>query len=450
MDRQFLEQLQCSCCGRKLSLAAGQVDGEGGVDSGLLACECYRYPIAGGVALLRQAMPDVACHVNQVASAIENGQAGFSLDLALQLTYRRFCRSTRRQRLAGRVADLAQRYLARSERRRTGRLVRDERLTYRQALAELRPATYAQYLYHRYANPSFLSAVASILLLHLLKAPADGRPMRVLDLACGSGHASFLIQRLFPNVQVVAADFDFLGLYLSRRFVAPSAEYVCLDAEMPLPFADGSFHAAICLDAVPYIRCKRLLAGELNRVVAAGGLVLLPHLHSAKGRNFAQGQALSPRGYLDCFRQCGLPARAFTDSAMLRGLTQEDCLDLRGESPPEELDSDDALWLAASHSGDIWQKHEGVCGLLCREPHRLGLNPIYKPQVEGGQVSLEMRWPSPRLQAECGVVDQYSPCRCTMSRGLWDSLQAGRPDGPQEEIRRLARQFVLVHLPDGY
>ena len=105
-----------------------------------------------------------------------------------------------------------------------------------------------------------------------------GKPVRILDVACGTGHFLRMLGAALPEAK-------FFGLDLSPQYVARARELlprsmdvslVCDNAEK-LPFLDGSFDAAssvFLLHEIPPEVRKRVLS-ELARVVRPGGLVVV-------------------------------------------------------------------------------------------------------------------------------------------------------------------------------
>lgn len=99
----------------------------------------------------------------------------------------------------------------------------------------------------------------------------------VLDLFCGAKP----YEPLVPYRPDVGVDID-------RHF--GGADVV---ADLPLPFADGTFGVAMCTQAIHMVDDPRGTAAELHRVVADGGwaVVTMPHLFLAEGefeRHFSQ------------------------------------------------------------------------------------------------------------------------------------------------------------------
>ena len=114
-------------------------------------------------------------------------------------------------------------------------------------------------------------------LVQFARAQASA-PLRVLDVACGTGHFLRMLGAALPAAK-------FYGLDLSPHYIARAREVlprsmdvslVCDNAER-LPFLDGSFDAAtsvFLLHEIPGDVRERVLR-EMARVVRPGGLVVV-------------------------------------------------------------------------------------------------------------------------------------------------------------------------------
>src|SRR5690606_7239287 len=90
---------------------------------------------------------------------------------------------------------------------RRGRKAPDERPAFLRALAEYRTPLYADYLYYRYANNSFLGSIPLILFLRTaleeIRAASDDRSrLRIVDIGCGVGHATHMLEIAVPDAEV--------------------------------------------------------------------------------------------------------------------------------------------------------------------------------------------------------------------------------------------------------
>jgi SAM-dependent methyltransferase len=315
------------------------------------------------------------------------------------------------------------------------------------ALQATRPRGYAEYLFHRFANPSFLGAVPPLLVLG--DACRRKSPGRVLDLLCGVGHASAILGTLRPEVEIVAADSDFMNLYLARKVVAPCAAAVCIDAELPLPFADSSFDGLFCLDGLHYIRSKVALLREVDRVVNAEGFWTFAHMHNIDGENENPGAPLSADAYSERFAFGR--KRLMAESEVLRQFQESGSLDLTAQSESGSLVSSQAVTLVGARTESLWGKHTCLDDAFCSRPDLLGFNPLYRVEEVPHGLMLRSEWPSDSLRRECVGKMTILPDTVLVPGTVVREIVSSRKTGSlSDDVRKLLRSFVLVCLPECY
>jgi SAM-dependent methyltransferase len=446
ISRGLISELHCPYCGSGLEMEPPVVGNCEDIRYGVVRCACYRYPIVEGILILRQDSAPADTRDKRV-HALDVHDAALALRQALASSPVRRAQG-RWERARGVLQRLG---LGRTPAGRVAEPGGDASMDLQQALAQLRPVLYGQYLFHRFANPSFLAGIAPLLLMRGLAEAAAPAPaaIRVLDLACGIGHSSFVLTRTSPGISVVATDHDFVNLYLARQHVVPDATHVCIDAELPLPFPDGFFHGVVAMDALHYVRSKVALLNELDRVVASLGLWIFAHVHNASGSNVNAGIPLSYEHYRRCFEI--RPCRIFREEDILRDLIVKQSLDLTRTISDQALHDAPVLSVIGSARAETWQLHEGITEALCQTDRGLGVNPIYQLLRVGPRVVAHMKWPSRTVEAECAAVKAYLPDRWEIDAGLLNRLRTGDTtpdDGPT--IASLAKLFRLVPLPRGY
>ena len=129
--------------------------------------------------------------------------------------------------------------------------------------------------YHRTLDPSWDYYPTYLAKMAAVRAYLDALPAttRVLDAGCGEG---VLVDEYAARLRISGLD----AHYSSARVTAGSLT--------ALPFPDGSFDRALCLDVLEHLAYEdqpRALA-ELHRVLAAGGelLVSVPNLAHLQSR----------------------------------------------------------------------------------------------------------------------------------------------------------------------
>lgn len=450
IGRDFIDQLSCPYCRAKFTVAS--VHGSAGdrIEHGTISCDCYEYPIVDGIVVLRQLSgpadsddPAVAhLRAGDVEAARTRLLVAGSMVPQPTVPSRTFSRATVRRLLSG---------IRRGPPRlgKTGPAT-EEDAPVRRALASTRPAAFASYLYQRYANPSFLASIPMMGLLETVTPPASGRDRAaVLDLGCGVGHSTAMMRTLFPEIQLVAADPDFVNLQILREHFVGDAVCVCLDAELPLPFGDRQFDAVFCLDAFHYIRSKWALSRELDRCVDDRGVWIFPHLHNALVPNVAAGVPLRPAGYV---RMLDFAEPVLLDeTAVLDRFGEAHAFDPADGLAPADLAEVANLSMFATKGARIDRCDIGRRLLASRRGAELGFNPIYAVELTTQAVHLRMRWPDPQLERECAAARRLLPDQVALDRGLLRRLTTDELTPADEQtISDLVMSMVLVPLPAGY
>jgi SAM-dependent methyltransferase len=93
---------------------------------------------------------------------------------------------------------------------------------------------------------------------------------RLLDLGCGTG---FTLSQLPRGVRAVGLDYSSTALALATRRATGAG--LVRGSAYHLPFADGSFDAALSLDVLEHLQDDRGAAREIARVLRPGGVAVV-------------------------------------------------------------------------------------------------------------------------------------------------------------------------------
>ena len=436
---ETLDLLRCPFCGTRLSVVdnAALDRGRDRIETGVLGCECCAFPVVAGIPILiaddatRDAMHTLEAERRDEALHMLLGLDGARLDAFRRLH-----------------ADGAQ-------------------PTYRDLLGVLCLDAEADYMLHRFSDPTSLLVEALLDVLARPRqpetagsppasvsprrrgarptspaaAPAFAPAGRVLDLCGGSGHFTRLLLRQPACAGAVLADVHFWKLWLAARIVAPQCEPVCCDANSPLPFADRLFETVLLSDAFPYIWHKRQLAGEMQRAATDDGVIVMPHLHSAHGENHSAGDTLSPTAYRDLFARW--EPRLFDDRPLLTGVLDERVLDLASDVSPAACGDTPSITLVATRDPAPYRRHDvldrlDVSGVLT-------VNPLYRVHYAAGVSRLTLTFPTPEYEEEFALVNRYLPASVTVEADLRGAVTPG--DSRYAELRR---RRIVIDAPRGY
>jgi len=429
----LIASLHCPYCGsgfeEVLRLPNGNTHIPASGHYGVLQCGCAEYPVLDGIPVLQHVEG-----LQQIMQHVKQGNAHHALLQAMNVFRIKWAHRTRWHQ--------ARYYM------NCRRLTTDAQLTFQDAVGLVRkPKGFADYLFHRYANPSFLSDMTLLPVVEtFVRSRTTRARVKILDLACGAGHSSLLLTQSFPEVSVIAADQDFVSLYLARRFLAPGAEFVCYDVEAPSPFADDAFDVVHCLDAFHYFKSKRAVVAELERVAQPDALWLFPHLHNALVENVTAGIPLSVEGYFRCFERVN--PTIVDEATLLDNRCGTRDADPFRQRPLSELSG--APTLALVSNAPTPPGNGTLYSWLRANRRNLGVNPIYRGEWAGETLRLEMQWPNEVLHRECRHVENILPKTLEVRReDLRSLLSEGEAVNDQLVLDLLCR-FVIVPLAPQY
>jgi hypothetical protein len=210
-----------------------------------------------------------------------------------------------------------------------------------------------------------------------------------------------------------------------------------------MPFARGAFGFAMCTDAFMYIWTKRQFVGEMERLVDAGGAVLIGHTHNERTWSPSHGQPLSPEGYADLFET--LEPRMFGEAGLFDDVVSGGPLDLSRRDSADTLNSNPALTIIASRDPRVFARHPLEAPAAADGEFRI--NPLYTVTRDGPLVRLRLGFPSDDYEQEYGSCRRYLPEELTLDGSVVASLETGRVSG---ELVELVRRKVIVDLPKRY
>jgi len=421
MHESLLALLRCPFCGTRLQPVENHalVRDRERIHAGVLGCECCAFPVVDGIPVL---IADDTARAAVVA--LEAGRSDDARDLLLGLD---------------------------GERGASFRtvLARGDAATYRDCIAVLSPDAEGTYFVYRFSDPTYVMAEG--VLRGLAQAPATTSRW-VIDVCGGSGHLTRVLTELqrvsaSPGPGTVLADVYFAKLWLAARFNAPACQPVCCDANHPLPIASDQCSLAVLSDAFPYIWHKRLLAGELMRLVGPRGLVVMPHLHSALGENFSPGMPLTPSAYAELFAP--LEPRLYRDADLLGRLLDHAAVDLTRPVTPADMGTEPSLTLVASHDPSLFREYQvpstgAITGALI-------VNPLYRVEPRATGSTLTLTFPTPEYAEEFGGCRRYLPDTLDVVADLSGTLDAGVVEAALgASYADLRRRRVLLDAPLRY
>ena len=100
----------------------------------------------------------------------------------------------------------------------------------------------------------------------------------LLDVGCGSGGPALRLCEstgcAVTGVELYEEAVSTAGALAAEHGLAGRARFVRADANQPLPFADASFDAILCIDAINHLRDRRALLRDWSRLLRPAGRLL--------------------------------------------------------------------------------------------------------------------------------------------------------------------------------
>lgn len=147
-----------------------------------------------------------------------------------------------------------------------------------------------QWLYDAFSRLAALSVGGEVKFRELALQDLTINPVTVLDLCCGSGQATQMLVKYYPDV--TGLDASPLSLLRARQHV-PQAHYVEAFAE-EMPFPDNQFdlvHTSVALHEMEPGQLRQIVK-EVYRVLRPDGVFALVDFHAPKNWLFWPGLSL--------------------------------------------------------------------------------------------------------------------------------------------------------------
>ncbi len=306
-------------------------------------------------------------------------------------------------------------------------LFENENATLRDAMRLLNYGAVADYFAYRWSDPTFLSGLC------LLENHLPPNAENVFELCCGIGH--YLREFDLRNFAAIGADVVFSKLWLARRYVAPAAKLICLDANFDFPFADKSFDAAFCHDAFYFLPEKTRVAAELKRTT--NGAILIGHAHNAEAENFSSGAAVATGEYAAMFENPTL----YDDAELTKSLIENR---LPNAQKAETLKNAEAVAIAVGERNAV-----GAVNFTLPPPNRsLRVNPL----LDAGdcKVTNAPQYPSERYENEYAPLSGYlnlngENISFSVQKAMFERYWEG-----DEKLIELARRRIFLDLPEDW
>jgi SAM-dependent methyltransferase/uncharacterized protein YbaR (Trm112 family) len=444
MKKEVLELMKCPYCDSDFYLENIYIENDELIE-GHIACECSKYPLLEGILILS------ACSKkDRIVQLIEKRRSKEAIGLALGGFNNNTHNISEIAGFMGLRGRLFEYFLWQFEKL-------NARISYTNYFNGLsRPfcdflgkGNFDNYLRDRFSAESLWSLYPFIQML-------KGSHERILDLSCGAGHCSFIISTNIKPEQLFCADYSFRNLFLARNYIIKDANFLCIDADYPLPFKDGIFSSILMLDALHSIQSRASLAREMERVISPQGLLLLLHEHSSLYRDFAYGHPLPPSGWARLFQR--MPVKVLSEKSVVEDFILNDKLDLDRKYSAVDLNTSMALTIVGSRDSSVFRIYRHLWKDILNNKKNLIINPIYSIKHISGNLILKRKFPSDYFRREYPLTEKYLPEECQISSNLAEAFKGGSLDMDYSklsekelmDIEQLIKKFIIISVPSNY
>lgn len=307
-------------------------------------------------------------------------------------------------------------------------------------------SSFDMYLRNRFSTFSFWSIYPFIPLLKRKKS-------KILDLGCGAGHGAFVVSKYVEPQQHCCSDSSYRLLYLARKYFVQSAEFVCLDANSPLPFKDKIFDTIMMSDAFHYVYGRAYLALEMERTLLPEGLLLLQHLHNSLTHNRATGgYPLTPRTYTNLFDSDQRELKVMPERRIVESFLFGNKLNLVEKYSEDDLNSTNALILMATSDKSLFKVYDRVNRDFLSVKNNLVINPIYEMKPKDDSILLvrsSQYARAPLLYEDYySLTEKYIPEKYEIGKEFVSGRKVHISD--LEKAEDLMKRFVIINVPENY
>jgi SAM-dependent methyltransferase len=440
MKLEAFDLLICPNCNADFTIKEILTQKNDEVLNGIVECKCTKYPIVNGILILRESLVNLG-----VTRLVAQGKIEEALTQSLfDYSYEKF--NNYHLPVHSKFTWVLEKLLRRlgksqlnSNVSKLFKLYCDPEINFYNLLGNGIADTYTK---QRFSSESFWSLYPFIPLL-------SKKNHRILDLSCGTGHSSFVLQKYVEPGQLFSVDFSFRNLFLTKKYFSPGSQLICFDANGPLPFKPGVFSSVLMLDAFHYVRNRALLAHEMERIIDPTGLLLLLHVHNTLVFNLGMGtERLTPKDLYDLFAEDRLEVRLMPEKITVQNFLQKGLLCLPDQINESELNSSNAMILLITKENIARTILEKVQSDIVKIKDNLIINPIYKIEKQGDVIHLERSSGDSFFGDHLPITEDYLPKEIDIKVQSLNGRRIKLFD--TSSLEELQKKFVMINVPEKY
>lgn len=435
--------LKCPYCGSNLEVKEIVEEKGGEMLSGIVKCECTEFPVLESILTLK-----TNPIYKQIIELIEKRKIAEATIRCIWNEYfeRMNCLPPVNSKIGWMLSSILSRISrieSKSKYKRLYRKYTDNSVSFCNLLDVDAFGMFGHYAKHRFS-------MGSLWLIYPFLPLFKKKNLRILDLSCGTGHGSYILSNYVAPHELFCADFSFQNLYLTRKYFVKKGEFICLDANYPLPFTDKIFSSILFSDAYFLITSRSSLAREMERILNPDGFLLLSHLHNSLFDNpgGGGGYPMTPKGWRRLFNFGKPLVKAMPERTVVEDFLVHNKLELAKEYDENSLNSSNAIDLLITSDVSLFTTYGKVNDDFLSVKKNLVINPIYEVKEGKTRTLLER----PALEDSLGefypLAEKYMPCSYEFDKESVSGRRV-RITNPAE-LEALMKQFILINVPENY
>lgn len=444
MKEKALEFLRCPCCTENLYVAQVLDHDEDEILNGLVKCQCNEYPILKGILILDDNKYS-SFWKSEICEYIKNkDRLNINKCIELALSGKAVGISWLKQLLL--PTKLKHRYLINKI---IMMIIQKKIPFYRLSACNFKYSELIDdpYFLYRFSSDTFWLARMTIPIMGM-------QPEIIIDVGCGAGHSSFLIENIVKPKMHFCIDGNFRFLLATKLFCALKAQCIQYDLNFPLPFDDKIASGVFTLDVLHYIHHRYLAINELQRILDDHGILIALHLHNSSVYNPSAGEPLPAHFWISMFNK--VKKIVYTDAKLIEDFLADKPMDLSFRCTDSVIDRANAISIIATRSDNMLSQIKPIVVDPYSFRGVLIINPLYDIKRFNDQIVLRRRSSDSKYFSEFPYIERVLPESYTLKTPFtnMDRIDLVTALSLLDErhylLEELLRKFIFLVVPDQY